>query len=140
MSNINNYTVNTLTDSMIRYAKTFLLWLRSREAKELPGDLQVKWSAYWIDHGLPVGWGGEDGKNEAATRNFLLRDGGDRIVEWGKLLDKGHETGDYSDLDDAIAEAASNELGVEDDAQDEDITRLPEEAVGHITDRFTAVQ
>ena len=121
-------SINVKTESMTRYAKTFLLWLRTDEAKELPGDLTVKFSQFWADRGLPVGWGGEDGKNEAATRNFLLRDGGDRIVEWGKLLDKGHETGDYSDLDDAIAEAASNELGVEDDAQDEDIAQLPDEA------------
>lgn len=135
--------INVKTDSMIRYAKTFLLWLRSREAKELPGDLQVKWSAYWIDHGLPIGWDGLSGEHEAATRNFLLQGAGGQIVEWGKLLDKCHAANDYTLLDEAIAQAVReylDKLGVKDEAQDEDVAKLPEEAVGHITDRFTAVQ
>ena len=143
MSNINHYIVNTQIDNMIRYAKTFLLWLRTDVAKELPGDLTVKFSDYWVKSGLPIGWDGLSGEHEAATRNFLLQDGGDRIAEWGKLLDKGHETGEYSDLDDAIAQAVReylDKLGVKDEAQDEDAAKLPEEAVGHITDRFTAVQ
>ena len=135
--------INVKTESMIRYAKTFLLWLRSREAKELPGDLTVKFSQFWADNGLPAGWGGEDGKNEAATRNFLLQDGGGQIAAWGKLLDKCHAANDYTLLDEAIAQAVReylDKLGVKDDAQDEDVAKLPEEAVGHITDRFTAVQ
>ena len=137
--------INVKTESMIRYAKTFLLWLRSREAKELPGDLTVKFSDYWVKSGLPIGWDGLSGEHEAATRNFLLQDGGDRIAEWGKLLDKGHETDDYSDLDDAIAQAVReylDKLGVKDEdlEQEEDVAKLPEETVGYITDRFTAVQ
>lgn len=123
--------INVKTESMIRYAKTFLLWLRTDEAKELPGDLTVKFSQFWTEHGLPIGWGGEDGENEAATRNFLLQRGGDRIVEWGKLLDKCHAANDYTLLDEAIAQAVReylDELCVKDEEQDEDIAQLPDEA------------
>ena len=124
-------SINVKAESLTRYAKTFLLWLRTDEAKALHGDLTVKFSQFWTDRGLPVGWGGEDGKNEAATRNFLLQRGGDQIVEWGKLLDKCHAANDYTLLDEAIAQAVReylDELGVKDEEQDEDIAQLPDEA------------
>lgn len=143
MSNINNYTVNTQIDSMTKYAKGFLLWLRTREAEELPGDLTIKFSDYWVDNGLPIGWDGLSGEHEAATRNFLLQDGGDQIAEWGKLLDKCHDADDYAPLDEAVSKAVReylDKLGVKDEEQEEDVAKLPDEAVDHITDRFNAVQ
>lgn len=142
MSNVNINNIESKTAGMNRYLRMFFLWLKTDKAKDAPASMDLKWEAFWRDRGLPAGWEGPADKPESATRNFFTDEGGDRILRLKALFEEAKESDDYAVFDDAVADAVRDELGVKDEdlEQEEDVAKLPKEAVDHITDRFTAVQ